>query len=33
MRVMPDLPYEPDTWIVTYLSRIFRQLKAKSEEA
>jgi hypothetical protein len=30
---LPDLPYEPDTWIVTYLSRIFRQLKAKSEEA
>jgi hypothetical protein len=25
---LPDSPGEPDTWIVTYLSRIFRQIKA-----
>jgi hypothetical protein len=25
---LPDLPGQPDTWIVTYLSRIFRQIKA-----
>jgi hypothetical protein len=27
---LPDLPDEPDTWIITYLSRIFRQVKAAS---
>jgi hypothetical protein len=25
---LPDSPGEPDTWIVTYLSRIFSQIKA-----
>ena len=25
---LPDAPGEPDTWIITYLSRIFRQIKA-----
>jgi hypothetical protein len=25
---LPDIPGNPDTWIVTYLSRIFRQIKA-----
>ena len=25
---LPDSPGEPDTWIITYLSRIFRQIKA-----
>jgi hypothetical protein len=27
---LSDSPGEPDTWIITYLSRIFRQIKAAS---